>query len=303
MKQELITVCITTFQRKTLVGLAVQSVLDQSYSNFELILVDDYSNDGTKEFIENEILPLDPRIRFIFHDENKGLSCARNSAIFNARGKYFTFLDDDDEWQQDFLAKFYELAERYPHIPAFTCGTIHGSRKVYSPINGTIKSVIRQGYAPPVAAQFYLVKTLRAVQGYNPEIKSGVDHDLWLRLSFLDLEIRSLDLCLSKPNANVSLDRMTTNVNKRLTGIQNSLNIWKPDIEEHYDSEFYNDFSKAYISNVYSCFFINNIKQKDFSEAYKTFVKIDKKVSFLSRHIRRLLSKNSKEYSASALDL
>jgi len=79
---------------------AIQSVLSQSWQDYEIIVVSDGSADNTQSLLEGMT---DPRIRYFKHQTPKGASAARNTGIRNARGKYLAFLDDDDEWTPDKL--------------------------------------------------------------------------------------------------------------------------------------------------------------------------------------------------------
>lgn len=90
-----VTVIMPTFNRAHLVGHAIQSVLDQTYHDFELIVVDDGSTDNTEEVVQGFG---DPRIRFIRHAGNRGAGAARNTGIRAALGKYIAFQDSDSEW-------------------------------------------------------------------------------------------------------------------------------------------------------------------------------------------------------------
>lgn len=91
----IVSVILPTYNRASLLPRAIQSVLNQTYKNFELIIIDDHSNDNTdkvvKEFKDN-------RVRYIRHKENKGAAAARNTGIRLAKGKYIAFQDSDDEW-------------------------------------------------------------------------------------------------------------------------------------------------------------------------------------------------------------
>jgi glycosyltransferase involved in cell wall biosynthesis len=95
MNIPLFTVIIPTFNRAELLREAIQSVLDQTYKDFELIVVDDHSTDNTQQ-IKDSIQ--DNRMKYIFNDHLKGNSGARNAGIFRAKGKWIAFLDDDDTW-------------------------------------------------------------------------------------------------------------------------------------------------------------------------------------------------------------
>lgn len=94
-----VSIVLPTFNRVDVIGRAVASVLKQSHQNWELIVVDDGSTDGTRERIES----LDPRIRYI-EQANQGVYVARNTGLGAARGRLVTFMDSDDEWLPHFLA-------------------------------------------------------------------------------------------------------------------------------------------------------------------------------------------------------
>lgn len=98
----LITVITPTYNRGHLIERAIKSVLNQSYSNLEYLIVDDASTDNTEEVVKSFE---DPRIRFIGYKENGGNAVARNVGVENARGDYIAFLDSDDEYLPDYLEK------------------------------------------------------------------------------------------------------------------------------------------------------------------------------------------------------
>jgi glycosyltransferase involved in cell wall biosynthesis len=100
MSLQLISVIIPTHNRAGLLPRAIKSVLNQTYSNLELIIVDDGSMDNTAEVV-SEIK--DERIKYIRFNDSKGAASARNAGMKEATGDYITFLDDDDEWLADRL--------------------------------------------------------------------------------------------------------------------------------------------------------------------------------------------------------
>ena len=90
-----VSVIIPTYNRAELLPRAINSVLDQSYYDYEIVIIDDCSADNTGDVIAKFT---DQRIRLIRHERNKGQSAAINTGIANAKGEYIAFLDDDDEW-------------------------------------------------------------------------------------------------------------------------------------------------------------------------------------------------------------
>ncbi|MGM0519938.1 MAG: glycosyltransferase family 2 protein [Campylobacterota bacterium] len=274
MQDNLVSICITTYNRKELLPLTLKSVLNQTYKNIEVIIVDDHSTDGTKELVENELLELDNRVRYIRHEDNKGLAAGRNSAIINSKGKYFTFCDDDDEWMPEFVEEFVNVAEKYDENWCFCCGgqykNLLGTQIDMIPTyEGELKAYLQNGFTPPVASQFYIVSSLRRVNGYNENIKSGVDHDLWIQLSKSDVKIKCISKALSIPNANAKQERMTTNYDKRINGIKSSLLIWKDDLEEMYGKEFYLNFYNAYLQRERMKFLNSYLQEFNVGMAYR----------------------------------
>jgi glycosyltransferase involved in cell wall biosynthesis len=95
VKNPTVSVIIPTHNRAKLIGKAIKSVLNQTYQDFEIIIVDDGSTDNTEETVKsfNNF-----KIRYISHSNNRGISAARNTGIRASRGKYIALLDSDDEW-------------------------------------------------------------------------------------------------------------------------------------------------------------------------------------------------------------
>lgn len=102
-----VSVIIPTYNRAKLIRRAVDSVLSQSYKDYEIIIVDDGSTDNTKEILAN----YDGSIRYIYKN-NEGISATRNRGIKEAKGEFIAFLDSDDEWLPDKLALQADLLEK-----------------------------------------------------------------------------------------------------------------------------------------------------------------------------------------------
>ena len=101
----LVSVVIPTWNRAGLIVRAINSVLSQTYSNWELIIVDDGSTDNTDEVVK-KFQENDTRIRFIKHEKNSGgNSVPKNIGIKNAAGEYIAFLDSDDEYLPEKMEK------------------------------------------------------------------------------------------------------------------------------------------------------------------------------------------------------
>jgi len=96
-KQPLVSIIIPCYNGEKFIGEAIKSVLNQTYQNWELIIVDDGSKDKSKEIIK-QYCATDDRIKYIQHKKNKGIPFARNTGIKISNGEYIAFLDQDDLW-------------------------------------------------------------------------------------------------------------------------------------------------------------------------------------------------------------
>lgn len=104
-RNSLISVIIPTYNRAHLISRAIESVINQTYTNWELLVVDDASKDNTKQVIESYLS--DPRIKYIIADKNGGNAVARNLGVNAAKGEFIAFVDSDDEYHLEYLQKAY----------------------------------------------------------------------------------------------------------------------------------------------------------------------------------------------------
>lgn len=104
-----VSIVIPTFNRENFVVNAIDSVLKQSFRDYEIIVVDDGSTDRTRKVLES----YGERIKYIYQ-ENSGVSSARNTGIRAAKGEWIAFLDSDDEWTEDYLAVHVAQIREFP---------------------------------------------------------------------------------------------------------------------------------------------------------------------------------------------
>ena len=108
----MISVVIPLFNKEQIIEKTIKSVLSQDYDNFEVVVVNDGSTDGSVEIVK---AIFDSRITLI-EQENGGLSAARNSGVKTAKGDYLYFLDSDDELTPDALEVMYRFVEAHPQV-------------------------------------------------------------------------------------------------------------------------------------------------------------------------------------------
>ena len=114
------SVIIPTYNRASFVTKAVDSVLRQTFKDYEIIVVDDGSTDTTTQALEQY-----GRAITVIHQVNNGVSAARNAGIRKATGRWIAFLDSDDEWKENYLARQSEQIRCNPNVIAFITNAIN----------------------------------------------------------------------------------------------------------------------------------------------------------------------------------
>lgn len=188
----MISVVIPLYNKEKQVGKTLESVLAQTFQNFEVVIVDDGSTDDSVDVVKSFD---DPRIRLV-RQANAGVSAARNRGIEEAKYDYIALLDADDLWEPDFLRTVYQLSISYPQCNVFA--TNYKFKDVYGNSFPTIlnKLRIQQGILdnyfevatyshPPICSISIMVKkdALKEIGGFPTGIKSGEDLLTWARLA------------------------------------------------------------------------------------------------------------------------
>ena len=184
----LVSVYLPTRNRAQLLREAVESVLGQTCRDFELLIVDDGSDDehsadgGTQAVIE-EFIAKDHRVRAFRHEKPLGAPAARNRAIAEARGRYLTGLDDDDLMLPRRLESL--IAAR-PEDHALVCSSFflekHGKRRRYNERACliTLENILHYNLIDNQA--MVLTERARDIGGFDESLKASQDYDFWTRL-------------------------------------------------------------------------------------------------------------------------
>lgn len=119
MEQPLVSIIIPTFNRAILIGETLIYVLSQTYENWECIVVDDGSNDDTKEVVE-QYSKKDNRIKYLINSQKKGAQGARNTGLITASGKFIIFFDSDNVMFKDYLERKVSYFEKNSEVDIVT---------------------------------------------------------------------------------------------------------------------------------------------------------------------------------------
>ncbi len=148
--KNLVTIVIPTYQRSAQLRRTIDSCLSQTYSNIEIIVVDDNSPETEYRKITEKIMRLynnNKKVKYIQHDKNRNGSAARNTGLSNARGKYITFVDDDDILYPEKLSKQAIILDNSDiQVGGVTCGYEHLRKGIHCKVNYSTKRGNMQKY-------------------------------------------------------------------------------------------------------------------------------------------------------------
>lgn len=185
MSQPLVSVVIPSYNYGQYVGQAVESALAQTYSNVEVIVIDDGSQDDTKD----RLAPYGNRIRYVYQ-ENQGLSAARNTGIREARGEYVAFLDSDDAVHPRKLELQLAHLLKHPEVDLIATEMvseepIQWMEVADCEVPATAISLEAMAIKPRFAPSSVVAnkKCFAAVGTFDTALRSVEDREMWLRIA------------------------------------------------------------------------------------------------------------------------
>jgi glycosyltransferase involved in cell wall biosynthesis len=193
MPNNTISVIIPTFNRSHLIETCIQSVFQQTYKNFEVIVVDDGSTDNTKKVLEPYIQK--KQIKY-FYQKNRGQGAARNYGARHAKGEWLAFLDSDDTWKKDKLKKQINAINSHPEVALiFTNGLVWGNGKLLGKFYGKfcpLPNLSKPAYPQLLKHNFVINSSVIIKKPVYFKVgklsqlgvlRNTEDYDLWLRVA------------------------------------------------------------------------------------------------------------------------
>lgn len=214
MLNDLVSVIMPSYNTAEYISQSIESVVSQTYGNWELIVVDDCSTDNTDEIIVKYLV--DKRIRYFKNEKNNGAAISRNRALREARGRWIAFLDSDDLWLPEKLEKQVKFME---------CNDYHFSYTNYSEIdelgqnNGVTvtgpKRITKSGFYnycwPGCLTVMYDAKKVGLVQ--IKDIRKNNDYAMWLKVCHkADCYLLNEDLAMYRRNRKGSISSQKVGV-------------------------------------------------------------------------------------------
>lgn len=274
----MVSVVITTYNRANMVGRAIESVLSQTYKDFELIVVDDCSSDNTKEVVKAFH---DPRLRYIRHDQNRGLPAARNTGIKELRGKYVAFLDDDDEWKAEKLERQIELANaKSSTFGVIYCGAVilNSNGKIIGEnmpkLKGNIRSeIVKKGLSTIPSTFLFAKDALEDVGGFDENLESHVDHDIWMKMAkgnyYTDYVKESLVITYQHNEY-----RMTADIHVRIRATEQYIEKWQSEIEKWLGEKKGQKYCLGFYAKAIGRLGLSSLEQKNLRGGLSCFYKV-----------------------------
>lgn len=302
-----VSVVIPLYNKEAYIKRALESILDQSAQDFEIIVVDDGSTDEgvrvIKEFRDSRIV--------IVQQKNLGVSAARNRGILESKYELIAFLDADDEWMPNFLETILKLRVDYPHAGLYATNyhivgnegktnTICDSLMPSTPINELLHNyfqIVKYGCHIFCSSSVAVPKQVFSQVGvFNDKVWWGEDDDIWGRIAL------KYPLAFSrKPCAFYYRDIVDSALHKKIP-IK-----WHPFIQSAYTaiknkevSLSVEDDLKEYIEYLSYISAIRNIYSGDMDYALKLLIALDTKLYYRKKVLRQIL-KNYIRRSSSKL--
>jgi glycosyltransferase involved in cell wall biosynthesis len=200
-----VSVIIPCYNYADYLKICLQSVLAQTFQDFEIIVVDDSSTDHTPEVVKDFS---DPRLRYVRHEKNLGPAAAFNTGINLAQGKYITVIGADDVMMPDNIAVKVDILEHYPDIGLVhsnaelidESGRILGkahSRRCFDRVQkrSSFNDLLLNGNFIVASSVFVPKRCYEKVGLYDPDLTHSEDWDMWLRIAY-HYDFAYLDSCL-----------------------------------------------------------------------------------------------------------
>ena len=232
----LVSVIIPTFNRAHSLPRAVESVLKQDFREFEVIIIDDASNDDTQKIVRNYE---DSRIKYIRLDKNLGAAAARNTGISASKGQYIAFQDSDNVWSEGKLKKQIELFTQLPDRVGILYSCIlrigKNKREFFPDFQDKVKfgnihvELLKRNFIDLCAAVVRR-KCFHVSGMFDENLPCYQDWELWIRLS-RDFEFYYLDEVHA--TAYYSEDSISINPYKQIDALRHILLKYENDFSVH----------------------------------------------------------------------
>lgn len=272
----MISIVIPLYNKEKSIAKTLESVLAQSYTDYEVIVVDDGSTDNSANVVKDIIAHIDCRCiddRWtLLTQANAGVSAARNAGILAANGEYVAFLDGDDLWDKDFLKEMAQLIQDYPgkSIYGLGCAPIFGGEIPDEKRDSYFRGETEWNWSTMAytgSSACVNRKDAIAIGLFDTRMTHGEDVDMWWRLL-----LKNGGACYTKPYAYYRQDAENRATNKSIP-LEKFIPYYIDKYEEARakNKEFRKFFDQEMIYRLYLCLFDKHYRK----EARRLAAKLD----------------------------
>ncbi|WP_026463753.1 glycosyltransferase family 2 protein [Adhaeribacter aquaticus] len=193
MNNPLISICIPAYNASKYIGETLASIKRQTYQNWEVIVVEDATLDGTKELVEKFSKEVSQKVIYLRNEKTKGPAGSRNAAANASAGDWIAFLDSDDIWKENHLAELIQSAQDHPD-----CDLIHSAVNLFESHTGKILteeilpheeaiknfpvSLFDRSYTIMPSQAMISRRLFQTTGGFDEQVKFGIeDMEMWFR--------------------------------------------------------------------------------------------------------------------------
>ena len=268
MKKKInISVIIPNFNRTNLLKRSVNSVLNQTYSVDEIIIVDDYSSrivrENYRSYFKDNL-----KIKLIFNPKNMGAAYSRNIGVKNARNDIIAFLDSDDIWHKDKIKKQIDLISLENNVHLVYCA--QSKHKLHR--GNVLNNLINFWLMPNTSTILVTKEAFCKVNGFDERLKACQDHDFWISFSKAGFCVDYVDedLVVFTDDAE---NRISYEYESRFNAAKLFLLKWRETIISYKGKKYYKSFHDKYISLILSQIIVANLKKKKYTNSLKIYFK------------------------------
>ena len=253
-ENDLISIIVPSFNREHTILRTLNSVINQTYTNIEIIVVDDCSTDNTVLLIKS-LMKEEPRLELLINLENKGANFSRNRGVKHATGKYISFLDSDDEWYPETIEilwkKIKNTSDRVGLVyPGLNVITNKNQRKIFPKYRG---NVFRDLMTKGTIGSYPLIKrevfTKAGLFDESDALRKGgnQEYELWIRISQY-YEFECVNKILLKHYFQSDSITFKSTIKRPITKIKSYLYIWNK------YKQYFREDTDAYMFFCYKIF-------------------------------------------------
>lgn len=270
---DLVSAIVTTYRRPELAMRAISSIRAQTYKCLEIVIIEDGKKPLLAEWARRQS---QETFRYHCQEECLGLAAARNAGIARSQGTYIAFLDDDDEWKSDKIEKQMSYINRLSPDDKRRAGVIYcgceirnssGDRISMNPgtNRGLLRDAIMRNGARTVPSSCLFPRDiLRSIGGYDEDLPSSVDHDIWMSLARAGYVAHLLEEPLVITYTDDNRKTMTNDVTRRTVGVRLFVEKWLPVYQEWFGDSMGRKYGYRYYTDVIVRLAVNKLMSGQF---------------------------------------